>query len=134
MNRLVISKHIYNMFFQFVNEGESVFFKEPCIDTPVSSHYPRELFLLTQSQTIKYQLLTYGMVYLRVESKKSTIWLITASHSWEGFPNCRLEVQSKTKTGQPWIAGGISDVELIKPALGLPSQLPAKDTPPTVSL
>lgn len=134
LNRLVISKHIYNMFVQFVKSGRICIFQGAIHRRPCFFPLPSELVLLTQSRTIKFQLLAYGMVYLRVESKKSTIWLITASHSLEGFPNCRLEVQSTTKTGQPWIAGGISDVELIKPALGLPSQLPAKKIPPTVSL
>jgi len=33
-------------------------------------------------------------------SKKSTTWSITASHSFDGLPKCRLALQSSTKTGQ----------------------------------
>jgi len=34
-------------------------------------------------------------------SKKSTTWSITASHSFDSLPKCRLALQSSTKTGQP---------------------------------
>jgi hypothetical protein len=58
-------------------------------------------------------------------SKKSTTWSITASHSFDGLPKCRSALQSSTKTGQPWIADGAPEVDIIWPSRNWPPESPA---------